>query len=284
MEFVNVSTQQELDQAIADGNVPVCRGNGHFVVSATVEAYGSATVRAYDSATVEAYDSATVEAYGSATVEAYGSATVEAYGSATVEAYGSATVRAYDSATVRAYGSATVRAYDSATVRAYDSATVRAYGSATVRASKYVAVHRHGDTPKVNGGVLIQVPACGDLAEFCEYYGIEVKRGKAILYKLVDDDFKSGHGTVYKPGKGASCDDWDARPQCGNGLHFSPRPIMARKYSNGSRFVACEVKVADAVVITQGQPPPDKIKAPACKVLYECDVDGTQLAAERLAA
>ena len=55
-EYVNVTTQAQLDAAVAKGDIPVCRGKGFFT------AYGSTTVRAYDSATVTAYDSATVTA------------------------------------------------------------------------------------------------------------------------------------------------------------------------------------------------------------------------------
>jgi hypothetical protein len=193
----DITTQLELDGALADDDVTclhIKSSAGVWITvtdnhNRTVRAYDSATVEAYDSATVEAYDSATVRASGSATVEAYDSATVRASGSATVEAYDSATVRAYDSATVRASGSATVEAYDSATVRAsgsatvrasgsatveaYDSATVRASGSATVRASgsatahlyhatsikaaPHVAVHLHSEQATIQGGVLIDL-------------------------------------------------------------------------------------------------------------------------------
>ncbi len=105
-----VTTQEDLDSALADRSVTeilidsprgvwltvTASGSAYGLLSATVRASGSATVRAYDSATVRAYDSATVEAYDSATVRAYGSATVRAYDSAKVTAYGSATIEASD--------------------------------------------------------------------------------------------------------------------------------------------------------------------------------------------
>ena len=78
-----VTTQAELDQALADGVHDIdLVGDGYFEVHAS----GSATVHAYGSATVRAYGSATVRASGSATVHAFGSATVHAYDSATVHA------------------------------------------------------------------------------------------------------------------------------------------------------------------------------------------------------
>jgi hypothetical protein len=205
---------------------------------------------------------------------------VEAYGSAQVRAYDSAQVEAYGSAQVRASGSAQVRASGSAQVRASGSAQVRASGSAQVRASKYVAVTRHGDSPKVTGGVLIQVPDLSDPEAFCDFYGVTVEDSHAVLFKALDGDLKSKHGAVYALGGEVSCDDWDPTPACGGGLHFSPRPWMAERYHVGaSRFVACLVPLAEAVV-TPGPYQPDKVKAPRCSPVYECDRDGERLAAE----
>ena len=39
--------------------------------------------------------------------------------------------------------------------------------------------------------------------EWCEYYGVEVDNGVAILYKAVDQDFNSYHGTLLPAGHGA---------------------------------------------------------------------------------
>ncbi len=310
-ELVNVTTQAELDAAVEAGNIPVCR-HGFFSAygSATVHAYdsatvsasdsvtvhasGSATVRAFGSATVSAYGSATVRAFGSATVRAYGSATVRASGSVTVHAYSSATVHASGSATVHAYVSATVHAYDSATVHAYDSvtvhasdsvtvrasgsATVSAYGSATVTATPHVAVHKHHKTARVTGGVIIEPPDLTTTDNWLAHYGIKPARGHVTLCKLVDDKYQSGHGASYRPGETTTAPDWKPTDACGNGLHFSPRPFMAHKHSDGSRYVACRVKVSEIVAITDGCGQSDKVKAPSCKVLFECDADGEKLA------
>jgi hypothetical protein len=137
-----VTTQKELNAALADDAVSEIIINSPRGVwleisddkDKYVRAYGSSTVRASGSSTVTAYDSSTVRAYGSSTVTASGSSTVRAYDSSTVTASGSSTVTAYDSSTVTAYGSSTVTASGSSTVRAYGSSTVTAYGSSTVRA------------------------------------------------------------------------------------------------------------------------------------------------------
>jgi hypothetical protein len=125
--------------------------------------------------------------------------------------------------------------------------------------------------------VLIQVPPLNNAESFFDFYRVDVKKGKAVVYKLLHANFVSGHGTTYQPGTLATCPDWNARAECGGGLHFSPRPFMARKYSNGTRFVACEIEVDGAVVINDFGSKPDKLKAKFCKVLYECDADGEKV-------
>ena len=71
MNYVECSTQKELERAVANGDIPILR-------SGVFTAYDSAQVRAYDSAQVTAYDSAQVRAYDSAQVRAYDSAQVTA--------------------------------------------------------------------------------------------------------------------------------------------------------------------------------------------------------------
>jgi hypothetical protein len=254
--------------------------------SATVEAWGSATVAAWGSATVEASDSATVEASGSATVRASDSATVAAWGSATVEAWGSATVRASDSATVRAWdsatveawGSATVRASGSATVRASDSATVEASGSATVRASKWVAVHLFSARATVSGGVVIDVSALDldELDTWAEYHGATVTDGALTAYKAVGDDWQTDRkGWVYAPGATVTADDWDAKPECGGGLHLCLTPRKSRGYySAATRYVECLIDMSEAVVVDR-----DKVKARSVRVVREVTIDGEPVTA-----
>jgi hypothetical protein len=73
-----VTTQDELDAALADEACTLITIGSSEGVWLRLSASGSATVEASDSATVKAYGSATVKAYDSATVSAYDSATVSA--------------------------------------------------------------------------------------------------------------------------------------------------------------------------------------------------------------
>jgi hypothetical protein len=196
----------------------------------------------------------------------------DASGSARVHAWGSATVHASDSATVRASGSATVRASDSATVHASDSATVHA--------TPYVAVHKLSAAASIAGGVLIEPPDLSKVMGWIEYHGVKVSEGRARLFKAVDDEWRSGRfgakgaRWIYEPGTEVAASDWNTRPVCGGGLHFVARPDVGLKYNEtATRYVACEVKLADIVVID-----PEKIKARVCKVLHEVDADGDEIA------
>jgi hypothetical protein len=209
-----------------------------------------------------------VAASGSARVAAYDSARVAASGSARVEAYGSARVEAYDSARVAASGSASVEAYDSARVAASGSARVAAYDSARVAASGYVAVQiKHTHTGTVQGGVQINVPDLNrDAATWAAARLAPAVDGRVTVYKAVNSELVSGHGTKYPIGEEVGCPDFRAESRCGNGLHFSPRPFMAKRYQYGSdtRFLECTI-AADTLVPLGD----DKCKAPSCIVVRE---------------
>ena len=211
-------------------------------------------------------------------MRAYDSSQVTACDSSQVRAYGSSQVRAYDSSQVRAFDSSQVRAYGSSHVTAFNSSQVTACGSSQVRAGKYCAVTVRGKTAKVIGGVIIRVPTISTAKQWCDFYGVKVRNGVAILYKFVREDFTSKYKTSYAPGTTPKAPDWDPQPECGSGLHFSPRPEMALEFdSEGKRFVACPVLVSEIVVHPNGSSP-QKVKAPRVfSPCYEVDRDGNPI-------
>ena len=208
-----------------------------------------------------------VRACDSSTVLACGSSTVLACGSSTVSAYGSSTVRACDSSTVSAYGSSTVSACDSSTVTACDSSTVRA--------TPLVAVHLHSATVNVAGGVILDHSnvAGFDAREWCEYHGVEVKRGIATVFKAVNAKWTTDRGTNYSPGSKPKCDDFRDTGDCGGGLHFGPTPLHAMAYHPGAtRFVSCGIRLSEMRPISGGAA---KCKAPrVVRACVEVDIDG----------
>jgi hypothetical protein len=244
-----------------------------------VSAQALVTVRASDNSKVEALGRATVMAGGSSFVRARETSRVLASGQARVIAWGEATVRAGDSASVEAGETAIVVAGGSASVRAFGAAIVRVRGEATVVGAAGTSITRHGNRPRVSGEAVSEAPVVATAQEWCEYYGVDVEDGVATLYKAVDGDFNSYHGTSYTPGSEPEALDWDGGEQeCGGGLHFSPRPWLALPHAYGAvRFVACPVRVED-IVIHQGAIYPDKVKARrVCGPVYEVDQTGRAL-------
>jgi hypothetical protein len=263
MKTIKVHTQAELDAALKEPDaLVVCVGGGEFKIS------GSSQVTASGSSQVTAYDSSQVRASGSSQVRAYNSSQVRASDSSQVTAYGSSQVRAYDSSQVRAY--------DSSQVRASDSSQVTASGSSQVMASKFVAVTVHGKSVKRTGGVLICVPPIRTPKQWCEFYGVSIKGGVALVFKAVNEDYTSPHGANYAPGETPAAKDWDGgKLECGYGLHFSPRPSAALAFHpDAKRFVACPVLLKEIVVHPNGTYP-EKVKAPRVyRPCYEVDIDG----------
>ena len=95
-------------------------------------------------------------------------------------------------------------------------------------------------------------------------YGLTARRGFVTLYKAVDDNLRSGYQFHYPIGQTVACDDFRPNRECGNGLHFCPTPDLATRYfPEASRWLACEVRVKDMIVLD------DKVKAPSARVLYE---------------
>ena len=111
--------------------------------------------------------------------------------------------------------------------------------------------------------------------------GIDVKRGKAVLYKSVTKDF-TDHKTgkiKYVIGKRVVCPDWDAdyKGECGCGLHLSPSVGQAITFNDSGFYLACEVKVTDMASLPAFADFPDKIRVRACMPLYRVDKEGNKI-------
>ena len=129
------------------------------------------------------------------------------------------------------------------------------------------------------GGHVIRVPRLDSAEQWCSFYGVDISDGTVVLHKAVNDDFTSPHGTDYSPGTTPVAEDWDGgKAECGGGLHFSPRPFMARSYHpEATRFVGCPVALEDIAVHPDGNHP-DKVKAKGCcGPTFECDIDGNRI-------
>jgi hypothetical protein len=149
------------------------------------------------------------------------------------------------------------------------------FGAVAIKAAKTVYVLLRGKGAKVKGGIVRRVKVSTP-AEWCAYYGVEVKGKVAVLFKALNEDFRSPHGIAYSPGSTPVAPDWDGgKAECGGGLHFSPCPQMAREFhESATRYCACPVALKDIAVHPDGQLP-QKVKAKGCCApVWECDVDG----------
>ena len=231
-----VTTQAELDAALADG-----------------------TLTEDDEILIQSPSGVWLTIGGEASA-----AEVNVAGESTVSVCGSARVdRVCDSASV---GSAT----ETSTVHLYDTSTL-------TQATPHVAVFLHSARATFAGGHLIDLTSLDltDPATWAAHVGGETSDGRVVLYKAVDDQWRSPHGAVYTPGSETTCDDWCDDAVCGGGLHFSPSPAQAMEYhGQATRFVAVEVDVATLRPIPGGTA---KCKAPSCRVLYEVDIHGRKV-------
>jgi hypothetical protein len=112
-------------------------------------------------------------------------------------------------------------------------------------------------------------------------YSPVTTRGKSFImvYKAVNDDLKSGWDFEYPIGHTVEAGDWEPTLACGNGLHFSRTPDVARGYfPAATRYLACEVDARTIVTLH------DKIKAQRATVLYEVDTDGVPVDSDRESA
>lgn len=266
MTSVYVRTQKELDKALAnpkytyeEHEIDVCSPSGVWL-------------KIRESLGKDVY------VLGDATVEVSGEATVNAFDNSTVRAWDCATVNAFDNSTINAWDCATVNAWDRASVRACGRASVNALGDATVEAGICVVVYVHSKTVAHQGGVIIDMTLidANDPETWCAMHLVEVDEdGQAHLYKALDADLNAGHNyrlTNYPIGH--VVDDtanWADNNRCGNGLHASPTPWMAKTYyPEASRFVEVCCPVEELRPIDEA-----KAEAPRLRVLREVTIDGS---------
>ena len=146
----------------------------------------------------------------------------------------------------------------------------------------------HGSSSKISGGRILEMHIPSSAEQWCEFYGVEVVEGNAILFKAVNGDRFLSHNHTpegkkisYAPGEKPEAPDWDAgAAECGGGLHFAPHPVMAEDFNGGAdRFAACPVPLSEICVYPDGRFP-EKVKArrvvePGC---WEVDRDGKAVA------
>ena len=250
---VTVKTQKEFEIAIQARNIAVCVG-GSFQLTTN----GTEAPEIIVTGSAEIF----VVAWGSSQPR------VEAWGSSQPR------VEARESSQPRVVA----RESSQPRVVAWGYVQLSIFGAVIVSASELVAVLIHGLKATVKGGRQTKV-VIKTSKEWCDYYGVKVEKGIAILYKALNEDFTAPQGMSYKPGTVPVAPDWDGgKQECGGGLHFSPTPGMARAFHPGAlKYVGCPVALKDIVVHPDGQNP-EKVKAKKCVgPVWECNEDGEKI-------
>jgi len=256
----------------------VLRGSSHAVLRdsshAELRDSSHAVLRDSSHAVLWGYSHAELWDSSHAVLWGYSHAVLWGYSHAVLWGSSHAALRDSSHAELSGSSHAVLRDSSHAVLRGSSHAVLWGYSHA--EASKYAALHRTpGHSGTVKGGVVIDVPDVLDMspAEWCEYHGVEVRRGFATLYKAVDDDLSTpkarAAGIFYTPGTKQKAPDFNPDPVCGGGLHASPSPAMAATYNSGAtRYVLVKARLTDLVVID------DKVKARELRVVEEVDRQG----------
>ncbi len=279
--MIEVKTQAQLEKALkktdnGSDELIVCIGGGDF----TLRENSTATLRENSTATLLENSTATLRENSTATLWGNSTATLLENSTATLLENSTATLRGNSTATLRGNSTATL----------WGNSTARAWERSRVEAAKSSIVMQHSPAAKIKGGLVIEMTRPGTGAEWCEFYGVEIRKGGglsrklagqdvAILFKAVGEDFVSSRGCAYVPGTSPSAPDWDGGDrECGGGLHFSPHPLMAEEFHVApDHFVACPVLVSEIVVHPNGAYP-QKVKAPRVAApCWEVDKNGKRV-------
>jgi len=202
---------------------------------------------ARENSSVEARENSSVEAWGNSSVEAWGNSSVEAWGNSSVEAWENSSVEAWENSSVEARGNSQIAKYS-------DDTILKVSGNARI-----VTLPR---TPK----------------EYCDFYGIEVRDGQAILYKAVRQDLASFHDPSFQyvvgESKNQKCDPSPKR-DCSFGLHVSHLPWAvdfgkSETFGGPFKVLECAVPLEKIVVPFNGT---GKVRASELTVLREVPIE-----------
>ena len=194
------------------------------------------------------------------------------------EASGSAHVEARGSAHIEARGSAHIVARESAHVVARESVYIVARGSAHVEAWGSSTCAKHSSLVNAHGNVIDFTIYPKTVDGWLNKYECPIRRGKVILYKATDENYRTRNGFQYTIGEMAIAPDWeDIDIECGKGLHLCHHPVCCKEFITARHYLACEVKVIDLRIYSSKPEFPDKLRAKSCRVLYEVDRWGNKI-------
>ena len=166
-------------------------------------------------------------------------------------------------------------------VEAYGSSQISTAGNVAVDVQPGSSVQIMAEQPsRVTGAApasLIQRTRPSSVEAWCQEYGHPITDGVVVLYKAVRDDYTSAHGFRYAPESIPIAPDWDGgNAECGGGLHFAPRPVIALTFDReATRCMACPVRITAIRAPRSSDNYTHKVKASGCcGPIVEVDLDG----------
>ena len=233
---------------------------------AKITAYGSSVVDAVSYNIITAFDYSNIRAKGgcSALISAYNRAKVEAHdycrvfanGDSCVEADGHVFVRTRDAASAKVTGYVSVKAEGRSNITAYGNTSIVAYDESSIKAEGPVQIIVGYKFVKLDVDDKVSVVLAYDTPEeYCNFYGVKVRDGKAILYKAVDSSYRSFYDPNFKYTIGAEitevCDE-SRDVVCSTGLHVSPLEWALEFGNSGKKIdfkiLECSVPLSKIIV------------------------------------
>ena len=192
-----------------------------------------------------------------------------------VEAWGNSSVVARENSSVEAWENSSVEARENSSVVARGNSSVVARGNSSVVGQGNSQIVRYSDRAnlKISGNArIVTLPSTPE--EYCDFYGVEVRGGQAILYKAVSLDLRSfhDHDFQYAIGKNKkiNCDPSPLKA-CSFGLHVSYL-CWAMDFGRGRDFkiLECLVPLDKIIVPRDGN---GKVRTSELTVLREVPLE-----------
>ena len=270
MNIIAVTTQGQLDKALADGHTDLIVDAPD---GAWLEIRHDGLVRLWGSSRAELWESSSAELWGSSRAVLRESSRAVLWGSSRAELRGSSRAELWESS--RAV------LWESSSAELWGSSRAVLWGSSRAVLRKYTCVHVWSKRATLTGtGHIIDMTDLDHtkLEDWLDYNNITVAEdGLLHLFKAVDDNLCSAYSRgefAYEIGATVKPARWEDGHGCGHGIHLCPSPRHARNhFREATRFIEVTCTLEDFRCIDWS-----KGKAREAVVVREVDIDGAPIA------
>jgi hypothetical protein len=305
---IEVRNQAELAKALKKTNngadeLIVCVGGGHFRLPAgsrvrgrencSIVGWGNCSIEGWGNCSIEGWENCSIVGRENCSIEGRENCSIEGWGNCSIEGWENCSIVGRENCSIVGWGNCSIEGWENCSIVGWENCSIRAWSDrGSIKAAKNVVVMKHNPAATISGGRVLEMHRPETAEGWCEFYGVEIRKGGrfsrklagqdvAILFKVLPKDLVAYGGFQYVIGETPAAPDWDGgKRECGGGLHFSPTPRHAEKFGGEGRYIACPVLVSELCVHPDGMYP-QKVKAPGCCApIWEVDVDGNAIAVE----